>query len=56
MKQFAWTTVIRNLVTIAVFFKAIYTDIFWYLLNAKSLKNDLLRLVSTDFGMIEIKS
>lgn len=43
-----------NLVPIAQFFEAVYTKIFKRLLVVRSIKDGLLRPVSTYFGMVKL--
>lgn len=53
-KEFRWAITIMNPVAITQFFEAIFTGIFKCFFITESIENDLLRLVSTYFGMIEM--
>lgn len=53
-KKFKQTIAVMNLIAMAQFFEAIYISIFKHFLAARSIKKELLRLVSTYYGMIEI--
>lgn len=52
-KQFALTTITINLIAVAAFFEATYTNIFSHLFNAGSQKDGLLGPVSTYFWIVE---
>lgn len=56
IKEFEKATTMMNFMIIIQFFEVKCIDIFNYFLTIRSIKNNLFRLVSTYFGILETNS